>query len=122
MGYSTSAYAFYGVHIPRELWTEGHVAAEADVVQAVLAANRETLPDVGYLMAGDYDRDMLFLTAGVASDESVEVELGSFRRYEAVNSHRLMKLTGQLNKAAQLLGYDVLELDPPAYIVVPDYS
>ena len=122
MGYDTSAYAFYGVHIPREQWGDPHAGGEPDRVQEVLSANSLAVPDVGYLMAGDYDRDMLFLTADVTPNEDVEVRLGTFRRFEPASSHRLMKLTDQLNEAVKLLGYDILELDAPAYIAVPDYS
>ena len=124
MGYTTTAYAFYGVYIPREQWPYGsrHLNDETGRIDAVLKANKGAVPDVGHLEAGKYDEDMLFLTADVTPGENLEVALGSFKRFEAANSVRLMELTGQLRKAALLLGYNVYGLESPGYISVPDCS
>ncbi len=122
MSYSTRAYAFYGCNVPRDLWADNHVWAEADRTQDVLSANRAELPDVGYLTAGPYDNDFLFLTGHVTPGEHAEVELGEFLVFEAANSQRLMQLTVQLRRAVELLGYDLASVPAPAYIVVPDYS
>jgi hypothetical protein len=118
MGIDYTTYAFYGVHIPKELWTERDAGSEADLVQALLEENSLSLADVGYMQAGSYDDDMLFLVAGGAT----ESELGSFGRFDLDMGARRARFDGLLSLLVSAMGYDTSKLDPPSYIsVVNEY-
>lgn len=65
MGFSTSAYVAYGVHVPVNPYhrdSNGRSAGE-QVDQALQVPTvKAACPDVGHLEAGDYDRDSFFVT------------------------------------------------------------
>ena len=80
MGFSYSAYHFYGVHVPQDQWTESYAAAEGDRISGVIRdlgfSTRGT--KVGHLSAGKYDEDMFFLLIDIQWLDA-EVELGEYR-------------------------------------------
>lgn len=116
MGYYQSAYAFYGIHIPSDQWTEGYAGAEGEKIDSILRALGNKVKYVGHLSAGQYDNDRLFLVAS-HKDESLEVELGEYRRFTAdVHEHWALELVC----VAQAMGYT--DLEEPSWIVVPDLS
>lgn len=111
MGMYHSTYFAYGFQIP----TVGMVDLE-DLDTQLQRHKEQHGGDVGYLSAGDYDRDMVFLTT-----ECTEVDLGKFEivtpqthspeQYETWNK--------ALRAAAQSLG---VVPRAPGWIVVPDLS
>lgn len=121
MGMSHAAYLVYGVHVPAEKFTEGHLYSETDKLDSLI---NETpgmdAAGVGHLTAGNYDRDHLFL-AVTPEDWDAEVELGTFRviRADTFAEHRLL-WDEHLDHLAALAGYEGLER--PGWIVVPDES
>lgn len=123
MGFSYGSYVAYGVHVPYEQFTGRHVWAESDRVQEVLNDNRDVLPDVRYLTAGQYDDDFLFLTINTDGDEDSEVELGQFRRLNpTVDPMKMDDWNAQLKRAIQALDYNPSAFDEPSWLVVPDMS
>lgn len=80
MGFVHGTYHFYGAHVPREWWSETHPWDEATRVTSLvqdLGVGDKSV-QLGALSAGDYDRDMLFLTVRV-NGLSLQVGLGEFR-------------------------------------------
>lgn len=117
MGMSTSAYHFYGVNIPADQWLERWAGAEGELIDVAINAVKADAPDVGYITAGDYDRDMLFLC--IRQGGSVEVELGTFK---VVRPSALPDpgWDAQLLAVVQSLGYQ--QTSEPGWITVPDVS
>ena len=107
MGMYHSTYFAYGIHIPD---------TDSEVLEETLKDQPES-HRVGYLHAGDYDRDMTFLVT-----ECKEVDLGdvetvtpqSFTRYERT------AWDTALREAAQKLG--ISDVPEPGWFVVPDLS
>ena len=118
MGFSTSAYHFYGVHVPKSEWSEKWATAEAELLDPIIHAVKDLAPDVTHLTAGAYDEDMLFLCIhqhGV----SVEVKLGTYR-HVTVGNVRDLGWDAQLLAVADTMGYELT--DWPGWITVPDVS
>ncbi|MGW4388228.1 hypothetical protein [Streptomyces sp. NPDC004685] len=114
MGMYHSAYFAYGLRIP----IEGHAWEEAERLDPELQKLKERCPDVGYLTAGDYDRDMVFLTA-----QCTEVELGEYGRASLATREQCAAWDAQLANAVHDLGYaDRPGLEAPGWICVPDLS
>jgi hypothetical protein len=107
MGMYHATYLAYGFQIPD---TGGEVLEDA-------LAGQSDGHRVGYLHAGDYDRDMTFLTT-----ECHEVDLGDFktitpdqfRRYEVTAWNKA------LHAAAVKLGH--ADHPEPGWLLVPDLS
>lgn len=118
MGTDISAYHVYGVHVPDEQWIERAAPYEGEKIETVLKRLKDVAPDVSYLTAGAYDRDMLFLCIH-EPDVPSEVRIGSFRIV------RRAWTTGdiwdaQLKAVADAMGYK--DLGEPGWITVPDES
>lgn len=81
MGMDYSAYHFYGVHVPREQWVGGYNAwSEGERLDPVIKdlGLGDGSVSVGWITAGDYDRDMLFLCVDIKGLD-FEVRLGEYR-------------------------------------------
>ncbi|MFF4751809.1 hypothetical protein [Streptomyces sp. NPDC001270] len=118
MGMYYSTYFAYGVHIP--LPNDVHTWAENDRIDEKLRTLKEQCPDVGYLSAGNYDADRLFLTT-----QCDEVDLGTYKHVtpETVTAEQLAEWNRQLAVAVDALGYGTLpDLAGPGWICVPDLS
>lgn len=115
MGFSRSTYFAYGVHVP----IDGPAWEEGDRVQTELQRIKASggCPDVGYLTAGNYDADMLFLVT-----RSDEVDLGTFEHVtpQTATADQLADWDRQLIAAAMALGYT--DTSAPGWLVVPDLS
>lgn len=120
MGMSTSAYHFYGMHVPQGQWTLGHISAEMDMIDRVIKAVKQDAPDVCHISAGDYDRDMLFLAID-EEDVSSEVKLGQFRLVTDQNVQNPW-WNDQLATVAHAMGYESGCTGEPGWITVPDVS
>lgn len=118
MGFSTSAYHFYGVHVPKREWTEHWAGAEGERLDSVIAAVKDLAPDVGHITAGGFDTDMLFLTI-IQPGVSRVVPLGEFRTVEHSNA-RDLGWDAQLQFVVETMGYDLQ--GTPGWITVPDVS
>jgi hypothetical protein len=107
MGMYHSTYFAYGIRIPD---TDGEVLEEALKDQPENAR-------VGYLHAGDYDRDMTFLVT-----ECKEAELGGFETVtpESFTRYERTAWDTALREAAAKLG--VTEIPEPGWLIVPDLS
>jgi len=117
MGMYHSTYFAYGVHVPP---IEGKYAwAEAEHVEAELPQHKEQSPDVGYLTAGDYDEDFLFLTT-----ECTEVDLGQWEHVtpQSHTPERLADWDRQLAAAVEALGYSDRDVSAPGWLCIPDLS
>ena len=103
MGMYHSTYFAYGFEIP---------GTSADRLDTVLTGT-----PVGYLHAGDYDRDHTFLVT-----ECTDVQLGDHRKVkpESFTAAEVEAWNANLTKAAALLG--VHDGITPGWIVVPDLS
>lgn len=82
MGYTTSAYAFYGIHVPEDQWAEAFTAYEEGdrldpIIRDVFKDAGPGTPKVCHLSAGKYDQDMFFI--GIDTGDHWEVELGQYR-------------------------------------------
>lgn len=117
MGMSTSAYHFYGVNVPADQWLERWASAEGERLDVAISAVKDQAPEVGWLSAGDYDRDMLFLCIR-QEGVSAEVPLGEF----LVGGSRAEDLgwDAQLLAVVQSMGYRQTGI--PGWITVPDVS
>jgi hypothetical protein len=76
------------------------------------------LPDgIGYLLAGNYDRDMTFLTT-----ECKEVDLGEFKTVtpQTATPEQYAQWDARIREAADVLGVDPMH--EPGWFVVPDLS
>lgn len=107
MGMYHSTYFAYGFQLPD---------TGSDAIEAALKG----LPGdthVGYLHAGDYDRDMTFLVT-----ECTEVSLGDHRKVkpEAFQAPEIEAWNTALTEAAARLG--VTSGFEPGWFVVPDLS
>jgi hypothetical protein len=107
MGMYHSAYFAYGFQIPD---------TDSDVLEEAL----QGLPGdthVGYLHAGNYDRDHTFLTT-----HCTEVDLGNHRKVkpEAFKASQIEAWNTALTEAAARLG--VTSGFEPGWFVVPDLS
>ncbi|MFJ8146956.1 hypothetical protein ACIQ6R_18040 [Streptomyces sp. NPDC096048] len=118
MGMYHSTYFAYGVHVP--VPNGVHPWAENDRVNEQLIAVKEQCPDVGWLSAGNYDADELFLTT-----QCDEVSLGTFKHVtpETVTAEQLADWNRQLAIAVDALAYSTLpDLGAPGWLCVPDLS
>lgn len=104
MGMYHSTYFAYGFQIPD---------TDSDVLEEAL----KDITGVGYLKAGDYDRDMTFLTT-----ECIEVDLGDHRKVKpnAFEAPEVEAWNAALTEAAARLG--VTSGFEPGWFVVPDLS
>lgn len=118
MGFWHSTYHFFGIHVPQDKYQTTSQQQETEWLDAVIK-NTPGLSGtgLGYVTAGDYDRDELFLCVR-PNGESTEVKLGNFAQVTR-ESHR-PEWHQLLLKFAEAAGYE--GLDEPAYIVVPDVS
>lgn len=107
MGMYHSAYFAYGFQIP---------ATDGDVLEEALKDQPEG-PRVGYLHAGNYDRDTTFLVT-----ECTEVNLGDHRKVkpESFEAPEIEAWNTALTAAAARLG--VHAGFEPGWFVVPDMS
>jgi len=113
MGYYHSTYFAYGIHIP----VDGPAWRETERLEKELPKLKEHCPDVGYLEAGDYDRDMVFLTT-----TSREIALGEYGRANLATAEQCGLWCTQLAFAVEALGYSGLNLAAPGWLCVPDLS
>lgn len=111
MGMSHSTYFAYGFQIA-DVHPNDTEALDTQLRQY----NAQHTTAVGYLQAGDYDRDMTFLVA-----HCTEVSLGSFRTVtpQAFASDQCEAWNRDLKAAAKSLGIVPRE---PGWIAVPDLS
>jgi len=118
MGFQTSAYHFYGVHIPKDQWTHAWASGEEKLLSQVLRAVSDLAPDIRTIAAGPYDQDMLFL-AVKRPGHTAEVELGEFR----LVTHDQASDLGwdrQLLTVVKTVGYT--KTGRPGWITVPNVS
>lgn len=117
MGFSHSTYHAYGVHVPADQYRTGYIQSECEWLDAVIR-HTDGLDNrlLGYLSAGDYDRDQLFLTAS-ENGESLEVKLGSFLVLSEVDVTGRAEAVKALAEAAGYKG-----LAEPGWLVIPDCS
>lgn len=120
MGISTSAYFFFGVRVPREQHDEDHVWAEAERLDRMVMP----VDEVGYITAGPYDRDELFLcfVPSAGPMRHAEVSYGEFRTVnpQNVDAETTARWTRLIRQAADSAGYK--DLDEPGWTVVVDQS
>ncbi|WP_406735376.1 hypothetical protein OG508_28185 [Streptomyces sp. NBC_01108] len=111
MGMYHSTYFAYGFQIP-----DVHPNDSKDLDTQLRRHNAQYATDVGYLTAGDYDRDMTFLTT-----QCTEIGLGKFEIVtpQTFNSDQYEAWNTALKLAAKSLGIVPRE---PGWIVVPDLS
>jgi hypothetical protein len=103
MGMYHSTYFAYGVQIPD---VDPEQIEETDLGEGI-----------GYLLAGDYDRDMTFLTT-----QCKEVDLGEYAHVtpNTVTDEQRAIWNVALRKAATRLGIE--PKSEPGWFVVPDLS
>ncbi|WP_326811665.1 hypothetical protein [Streptomyces scopuliridis] len=103
MGMYHSTYFAYGARIP--------TPADTDVLEEALKRG-----PVGYLLAGDYDHDMTFLTT-----ECESVDLGDFKTVtpQTATPEQYAIWNRDLEAAAKSLD---ISLPEAGWIVVPDLS
>ena len=118
MGFTTDAYHFYGVHVPKDQWMEHWANAEGERLDSVIHAVRADAPDVGHVTAGKYDEDMLFL-AVVPKGTSIRIPLGDFRSVNG-GTETDPSWNDQLLHVVKAIGYR--RTSPPGWITVPDMS
>ena len=104
MGMRHSTYFAYGFQIPD---------TDSDVLEEALKGTT----GVGYLHAGDYDRDKTFLTT-----QCIEVDLGDHRKVkpESFTAPEIAEWNAALTEAAARLG--VQTGFEPGWFVAPDLS
>jgi hypothetical protein len=113
MGYYQSAYFAYGLRIP----VDGPAWQESDRLDAELQKLKDRCPEVGYLTAGDYDRDMVFLVT-----KSDEISLGKYGRGSETTPEQRASWDAQLAHAVHALGLADADLEPPGWLCIPDLS
>jgi len=109
MGMYHSTYFAYGARIPD---------TDSEVMQTVLRALKDQHgSSVGYLHAGDYDRDMTFLVT-----KCEEVNLGDVKTVtpQMAAPDQYAAWDTQIRQAADALG--TAPLHEPGWLVVPDLS
>lgn len=113
MGFDHSTYFAYGIHVT----TDRYAWHESDHAETELPKIKKDCPDVGYLTAGDYDRDMFFLVT-----RSNEVGLGKFEHVtpQTASPEQIADWDRQLIAAAMALGYR--DTSAPGWLVIPDCS
>ncbi|WP_405794076.1 hypothetical protein [Streptomyces sp. NBC_01506] len=113
MGMYHSTYFAYGIHVV----TDQHGWQASEHAETELPKVKDRCPNVGYLTAGNYDEDMLFLVT-----ESTEVDLGKFEHVTParVSAEQQADWDRQLAEAARALGYG--EFSSAGWLVVPDLS
>jgi len=115
-----SAYFGYGVHVPADRYMTQYQTDETDLLDRIIH-EADTKGIVGHLLAGNYDRDELFL---LCSDpgEHVEVALGNWRHVPRSTGRdpKLTEWDALLAKVIEAAGYG--DLGEPGWIVVPDAS
>lgn len=120
MGFTTSAYAFYGIHIPSDQWAELSNQAYEEgerldpIIRDVFKDADPGTPKVGHLAAGRYDDDMLFI--GIDTGDSWEVGLGEYR-VSLTPAAIPRSWDTALRAVANAAGYTGLE--QPGWITVP---
>jgi hypothetical protein len=115
-----SAYHFYGVHVPSEQWAKGYYAwSEGERLDPIIKdlGLGDGSVSVGYLCAGDYDRNMLFLCVDIQG-LGFEVRLGEYRVSPQLPAEVNWNMA--LRMVADTAGYTGLA--DPAWITVPDLS
>ncbi|MFG3173692.1 hypothetical protein ACGFZC_01310 [[Kitasatospora] papulosa] len=111
MGMYHSTYFAYGFQIP-----DVDPNDSEDLDTQLRAYNAQHVTNVGYLTAGDYDRDMTFLTT-----HCTEISLGKFETVtpQTFNDDQYEQWNRDLKAVAASLGVVPRE---PGWIVVPDLS
>lgn len=119
MGMQYSAYHFYGVHVPNQQWQVDHAWGEGERVSKVIRDLDlgDKSAKVGWLAAGGYDRDMLFLLIDIEGLDA-EVKPGEFRL--SPNRDTPLNWDLALRMVADAAGYT--GLSSPGWITVPDVS
>lgn len=122
MGYTTSAYHFYGIHVPHSEFDCLHPWGESERLDELIAEVNTVIEPtnvrLGHVTAGRYDDDMLFV--GIITDDGPdwEVGLGEFRIIRASPS-----VPPGWDEALKLLadraGYDPDVIGKPGWITVP---
>ena len=117
MGMYHSTYHAFGVHVPESKYLTRNIDNEGEWLDAVIRNTPELDgKHLGYLTAGAYDRDQLFLTV-VGPGEDVDVELGRFMALADVD------VTGRADAIKALAGAAGYEgLSEPGWLVIPDLS
>lgn len=118
MGFQTSAYHFYGVHVPKDQWSHAWASHEAELLDRVIAVVKDLAPDVRSITAGDYDDDMLFLSI-IRPGVSAVIRLGEFRAV-TWSAEGDPSWDEQLHVVVRDMGY--ARVSPPGWITVPDVS
>jgi hypothetical protein len=104
MSQYSSAFLAYGMRLPAGTST-AHV-------QAAIHGN---VNGVGYVEAGPYDQDSLFLTTYFESASP-----GSPKTIDAPEPHA--DWDRALRHAAELIGFDFSDLEEPAWLLIADIS
>lgn len=128
MGFDHSTSVAYGVHVPEDKWQDGTWAAgEGEFLDRVISGAGLKGTDVGWVDAGDYDRDMLFVVCSPPYDRDDElthtsVELGTFRHYPAswFEGEQRARWDELIKQVCEAAGYG--DLGEPGWIVCPDVS
>jgi hypothetical protein len=113
MGMYHSTYFAYGVHVDASPY------AEAERLEEEIPKHKDQLPDVGFLMAGHYDDDRLFLTT-----QCTEVRLGKWEHVtpQSETGVQLADWNRQLAAAVEALGYGDRAVSAPGWLCIPDLS
>lgn len=118
MGYSQEAYVAYGVYIPLDPYAqdEAGLLTTEQVDQALSVPTvKIECPEVGHLSAGDLDRDKFFLVTQCDS-----AELGQYIRL--IPNVDTEDWNHQLAHLIDTMGWSGLDLEPPSWFVVSDFS
>lgn len=122
MGYTTSAYHFYGIRIPEDQWTEAYAALEGERLDSMIhdvnkiAELNGHSVRLGTLTAGQYDQHMLFV--GVRGGLSWEVNLGTYQ-YVRVFGSVPDEWDVMLKLLAAFAKYNGNTIHAPGWITVP---
>lgn len=128
MGFHHSTSVAYGVHVPGDKWRAGTWAAvEGEFLDGVIYETGLKGTGVGWMDAGDYDRDMLFVVCGPEYNSNdplthIEVKLGTFRSYPAswFEGEQRREWDALIRDVCEAAGYG--DLGEPGWIVCPDVS
>ena len=120
MGFSHSTYFFYGVHVPRERYVTDSQHRETELLGAAIKSLNDPTKALGYITAGDYDQDELFLVT-VPDGRDCEVDLGTFTvTHPHTDAGLIPEWDRLLANLIGVVGYEGLA--EPGWIVVPDLS